>query len=104
LPIGDLFMRGLDDRSRMSREAHVRVCEGLGVRVPRATRRAVFEADRKPVVHSSYHMLFLLQLNVKATFIISCQYCAFHNYTHFSIKADCKLTFYIAKGAVAQCH
>jgi hypothetical protein len=65
---------------------------------------AVFEADRKPVVHSSYHMLFLLQLNVKATFIISCQYCAFHNYSHFSTKADCKLAFYIAKGAVAQCH
>ncbi len=28
----------LVDRSRMSREAHVRFCEGAGVRFPRATR------------------------------------------------------------------
>ena len=28
----------LDDRSRMSREAQVRFCEGVGVRFPRATR------------------------------------------------------------------
>src|SRR5262249_8193552 len=28
----------LDDRSRMSREVHVRICEGVGVRLPRATR------------------------------------------------------------------
>ena len=28
----------LDDKSRMSREVHVRFREGLGVRVPRATR------------------------------------------------------------------
>jgi hypothetical protein len=26
------------DRSRMSREAHVRICEGVGVRFPHATR------------------------------------------------------------------
>ncbi len=26
------------DRSRMNREAHVRICEGLGVKFPRATR------------------------------------------------------------------
>jgi len=31
-------MRGLDDKSRMNREVHVCVCEGLGVKVPRATR------------------------------------------------------------------
>ena len=30
---------GLDDRSRMSREAHVRFCESVGVRFPHATRR-----------------------------------------------------------------
>ena len=29
--------RGLDDGSRMSREAHVRFCEGLGVQFPRPT-------------------------------------------------------------------
>ena len=28
----------LDNKSRMSREVHVRFCEGLGVRFPRATR------------------------------------------------------------------
>ena len=28
----------LDNKSRMSREAHVRFCEGLGVKFPRATR------------------------------------------------------------------
>jgi hypothetical protein len=28
----------LDDTSRMSREAHVRICEGLGVQFPRPTR------------------------------------------------------------------
>ncbi len=26
------------DRSRMNREVHVRICEGLGVKFPRATR------------------------------------------------------------------
>ncbi len=31
----------------MSREAHVRVCEGLGVKVPRATRLSSFENDIK---------------------------------------------------------
>ena len=31
----------LDNKSRMSREVHVRFCEGLGVRFPRATRLVV---------------------------------------------------------------
>jgi hypothetical protein len=31
----------LDSKSRMSREVHVRICERLGVRFPRATRRLV---------------------------------------------------------------
>ena len=40
----------LDNKSRMSREVHVRFCEGLGVRFPRATRlvvlcRSEFEAE-----------------------------------------------------------
>ena len=34
-------MRRLDDKSRMSREAHVRIRERLGVRLPRATRLVV---------------------------------------------------------------
>ena len=33
--IGVLLMRGLDDRSRMNREVHVRVCEGLSGKFPR---------------------------------------------------------------------
>ncbi|MGA2465059.1 MAG: hypothetical protein ABSH06_12000 [Thermodesulfobacteriota bacterium] len=28
----------LDDKSRMNRDVHVRICEGLGVKFPRATR------------------------------------------------------------------
>ena len=31
-------MRRLDDKSRMSGDVHVRICERLGVRFPRATR------------------------------------------------------------------
>jgi hypothetical protein len=31
------FIR-LDDRSRMTGDCHVRICEGLGVRFPRSTR------------------------------------------------------------------
>src|SRR5215475_7525888 len=44
-------MRRLDDKSRMSREVHVRICERLGVKLPRATRlvivcRSKTEAER----------------------------------------------------------
>lgn len=35
------FVLRLDNKSRMSREVHVRFCEGLGVRFPRATRLVV---------------------------------------------------------------
>jgi RNA-directed DNA polymerase len=35
------FAPRLDNKSRMSREIHVRFCEGLGVRFPRATRLVV---------------------------------------------------------------
>src|SRR5689334_10372991 len=31
----------LDDRSRMSREVHVRICEGVRVRLPHATRLVI---------------------------------------------------------------
>ena len=31
----------LDDRSRMSREAHVRICEGVEVKLPHSTRRHI---------------------------------------------------------------
>src|SRR5215470_10002853 len=34
-------MRRLDDKSRMSGDVHVRICERLGVRFPRATRRVI---------------------------------------------------------------
>jgi hypothetical protein len=34
------------DRSRMNREVHVRICEGLGVRFPRATRLKGIEASK----------------------------------------------------------
>ena len=37
----------LDNKSRMSREAHVRFCEGLGVKLPRATRRRSISAYGK---------------------------------------------------------
>ena len=36
------FVLRLDNKSRMSREVHVRFCEGLGVRSPRATRLVIF--------------------------------------------------------------
>jgi RNA-directed DNA polymerase len=36
----------LDARSRMSRKVHGRICEGVGVRLPRATRRIVGFAHR----------------------------------------------------------
>ena len=32
-------LRPQDDGSRMSRETHVRFCEGVGVKLPRATHR-----------------------------------------------------------------
>ena len=35
---GVLRMGRLDDKSRMSREAHVRLCEGLRGKLPRSTR------------------------------------------------------------------
>ena len=38
LHTGVLPMRGLDDRSRMNREVHVRVCESAGGKFPCATR------------------------------------------------------------------
>ena len=43
----------LDNKSRMSREVHVRFCEGLGVRSPRATRLVMvfeYEVDARRVM------------------------------------------------------
>ena len=37
----------LDNKSRMSREVHVRFCEGLGVRFPRATRLVIGFRDER---------------------------------------------------------
>ena len=41
---------GLDRRSRMRRESHVRFCEGPGVKFPRATRLVVFATPGVVVV------------------------------------------------------
>jgi len=38
LPIGSSSSQRLDNKSRMTREGHVRLCESVGVRFPRATR------------------------------------------------------------------
>src|SRR5205823_4962895 len=53
------FDRRLDHKSRMSREAHVRIREGLGVQFPRATRliitgssQELLETEVKPLVES----------------------------------------------------
>ncbi len=32
----------MDDKSRMSGDVHVRICEGLGVKFPRATRLVIY--------------------------------------------------------------
>ena len=40
------FVPRLDNKSRMSREVHVRFCESLGVQFPRATRLVVVCKDR----------------------------------------------------------
>jgi hypothetical protein len=37
----------LDDRSRMSREVPVRIWEGVGVKLPRATRRNIYVRSRQ---------------------------------------------------------
>jgi hypothetical protein len=41
LPIGDCCIGRLDGKSRMSGDAHVRICERVGVRLPRAPRLVV---------------------------------------------------------------
>jgi hypothetical protein len=41
LPIGDCCIGRLDGKSRMSGDVHVRICERVGVRFPRATRLVV---------------------------------------------------------------
>ena len=44
--------RGFDDGSRMSREVHVRFCEGLGVRFPRATHHVVLCHSREQALQA----------------------------------------------------
>ena len=39
-----------DDGSRMSRETHVRFCEGVGVKFPRATRQSRLIHNQQPPV------------------------------------------------------
>ena len=41
------FVLRLDNKSRMSREVHVRFREGLGVRFPRATRLVIGFRDER---------------------------------------------------------
>jgi RNA-directed DNA polymerase len=46
-------MRGLNDKSRMSRDVHVRICERVGVRFPRATRLCIgceLETDARKIM------------------------------------------------------
>jgi hypothetical protein len=44
-------------RSRMNREVHVRICEGLGVRFPRATRLAILQFFRYNSYIKTEHIL-----------------------------------------------
>jgi len=48
LPTGNISMQGLDDKSGMSREVHVRFCEGVGVRFPGDTRLGAGGDPRLP--------------------------------------------------------
>ena len=41
--IGIFFIRGLDDRSRVTGACHARFWEGLGVKFPRATRLGILD-------------------------------------------------------------
>ncbi len=53
LRTGASCRRGLNDKSRMSREVHVRICERVGVRFPRATRLCIGcerEADARKIM------------------------------------------------------
>src|SRR5262249_46080282 len=65
----------LDDRSRMSREVHVRICKGVGVRLPRVTRR-VCAFEHQTDAERFYNVLgqrlgkFGLQLSAAKTRII----------------------------------
>ncbi|MBM9514888.1 group II intron maturase-specific domain-containing protein, partial [Desulfogranum marinum] len=47
LLIGDYSMQRLDDRSRMSGDAHVRFCESLRGKFPRATRLVILVKSRR---------------------------------------------------------
>jgi hypothetical protein len=42
---GVVLVSRLDDRSRMTRECHVRICGGLGGKFPGATRRRLLAAQ-----------------------------------------------------------
>jgi len=71
-------MRRLDDKSRMSGDVHVRICERLGVRFPRATRPIVHcrsERQAKEVL-AAIRGRFLqcgLELNATKTRIVYCK-------------------------------
>ena len=52
----------LNDGSRMSGDVHVRFCEGLGVRFPRATHQLqkmeeCFSAESQNILNSAQHLV-----------------------------------------------
>ena len=57
---------GLDDRSRMSREAHVRFCESVGVRLPHATRLFVERLWRSVKYEEVYLKAYQTVLEARA--------------------------------------
>jgi hypothetical protein len=59
-------MRRLNDKSRMSREVHVRICERVGVRFPRATRLLLgFVGPKTEAEDIRDHIRLWLQDNLK---------------------------------------
>ncbi len=55
------------DRSRMNREAHVRICEGLGVKFPRATRLLNFRIKvGTQNIYLFFRLLAFCNINAKA--------------------------------------
>src|SRR5215469_12078079 len=73
------IMRRPDDKSRMSGDVHVRICERLGVRLPRATRRVVTcksAAEAHSAVEAAHRILKQLgvELHPQKTRIVHVRY------------------------------
>ena len=56
---GVVLVSQLDDRSRMTRECHVRICGGLGGKFPGATRRVMLKNRCKVNVLAALANLFM---------------------------------------------